>query len=1256
MERQGMAEPDKPRPGRMSGADSMAVAPIVATLGGLRTRARLLLVAAAIALVLAVAIAAVLSAGVLDYLLRTPMWMRLGLLFAGLAALVLGVYRYIAPAIRFNPTLTEVALRVERSKQGRDAGLQGVLASGLELAQDPPASPIERGLAAKVIASAVSGARRVRASAVLNPAPARHGLVVLAVCILSMGAISLMVGPALMTTGALRIFAPWSGAEWPKRTAVVDATTVEVHPLGTALPLRAAVTRSDRAAEQTRVGARYRLVTAEGADAWRRVVLAWQGHEIGLDPATGPANGQLFERLIEPSALAAAAGVDPAAVTELEYHFETDDDRTAARRIRLVHPPSLLTAQVTITPPEYARGVIGAETGRTTFVHGRRDLGAGNDQRAVVGPVLAGSTLELQMSFNKALPLPPEGDESGRRDWMSRVLPGLAADDGARAAIESRRWTITWPAAKSVRIGVDPRDEFGIGSQEEAAYSFDVVEDREPAATVVEPSEDEAVLATAVVEITGEARDDVGVQRLALERQIARPARGSAGAAAEATEEPGAITAREWGEGRAPPMQATVSSKLDLGPLELKPRDEVWVTAVVQDNFLGAEGRREAVRSSPRRLRIISEEELVDQVRSELGALRRVAMRLDEEQGDIQTAARTGEISQDDARRQSGLTQRIAQQRTTVERLQQRMERNRLEDEVLAGLLDELEMLMRGARRDSDRAAGAMQSATANEEESAALTPEQAQAVEEAQEAVREQLGRMAEMLDRGEDSWVMSRALQRMLQQQRDLQAQTERLGERTMGRRAEDLSAEERAELQRLQERQEQLAESMRQTLDDLEERARQMQNADPAQAAAMQQAAQRGREQQVQERMQEAAENLEENQTSTATSQQQEAIDALQQMVEDMNDAQRQRDQALRRTLANLIQSLERLVGDQAQQIGAIEQVLETGPFDGLDSAMILINQNTLAVSETARSDRATASVAEPVDRAARAQSDAIAALRASPVNAALARQHEQESLRLLQEALEEARRLQRESEQRDQQRQRDALKKIYREALEEQVALRAGAEQYLGRQVDRRDRIVLRALGERQESLRVRLQTARRDIPDIEDAAIFAFAHDRLDAAAASAGKKLRAGQADASVKRHHDSLVQILSSLVEALNELERDDEFRDEEGGEGGGSGGQGGGGGEEGLLPPITELRLLRGMQQEAAGLTRALHEAQDASVQDELGQLAELQRVLAERGSELVEKLQPRRPMPGAGGREGGGEPADPQEPGGPEPGEQP
>jgi hypothetical protein len=1226
MERLGMADPQHPQPGPVSSAPTEGIAPLVAVLAELRRRARLLLLAAAMGLLLSAALAAGLLLGILDFFLRTPAWMRLAVLVGGLAALAWGVRQLLLPAWRFRPALTEVALRLERSGAGRAAGLPGVLASGLELALDPPQSATSRGMAQQVIERARRAAAGVRTSAILDPTRARHGLLALSVCLVGLVATSIMVGPALMTTGAVRLLAPWAGAEWPKRTGVVDATTLAVHPLGTALPLRAAVVRADRAADQMRVAARYRLVTSEAGANWRRVMLASQAQVIAVETPGQPdaIKGHLFERLIEPSALAAAAGVDPALVTELEYWFETDDDRTRPRRIKLVQPPSVVSARVAVMPPEYARAMA-ASSGRSGFFAGQRELGPGNDQRAVVGPVLAGSRIEVQIELNKPVPPPPEGDgenaAAARQEWIAGMLGGIEERDEVSASFNGKHWSLGWVARRSMRIAIDPADEYGIRKLEEAAYSFDVIEDRPPSATIVEPREDESVLPTALVELAGEGRDDVGIDSIAMERQLARPPAGSAGAGAEPSGDPHPLATRQWSGEEASPAQVTLKSSLDLSTLDLRPRDELWITALVQDNYLGFEGaRHEAVRSTPRKLRIISEEELIEQVRTELSALRRVAMRLDEEQGQMQGPVRAGEISGDDARRQTGLTQRIGQQTGAVERMMQRLERNRLQDEALQGLLEDVDSLFRGAAGDSDRAGSQMTAATRNEEEAAELDPQEVQQILEAQEAVRDQLGRMAQMLDRGEDSWVMSRALQRLLQQQRDVQAQTERLGERTMGRRASDLSPEERGELERLRERQQQLSEAARQALDALEERARQLQEADAAQAAAMEQAAQRGRQQQVPQRMEEAGQNLQQNQTSTATAQQQEAIEALEQMVQDMNDAQRQRDQALRRLLASLIESIQKLVADQREQIEALAHGIATNAYDGLDSGMIALNQSTLAVADKARSDRSTASVAEPIGRAARAQSDAVAALRASPVNAGVAQQHEQESLRLLMEALDEARRLEQEAAQRDRQRQRDELRRIYREALEEQVAVRGQTEPFIGRQIDRRQRMDLRTLGERQEALRRLLEETRKETEEFEEAAVFAFAHQRLESATGSAAKKMRAGQADHSVQRSQDSAVRILSALVEALSDAQRDDEFRDEES-TGGGGGAQSG---RSQLLPPIAELRLLRGMQQEAADVTRALDDSQDPSAREELTLLGELQRGLAERGRELIQRMQ--------------------------------
>jgi hypothetical protein len=127
-----------------------------------------------------------------------------------------------------------------------------------------------------------------------------------------------------------------------------------------------------------------------------------------------------------------------------------------------------------------------------------------------------------------------------------------------------------------------------------AVFSFDVQTDQPPTVAISKPREDETVLPTAVVDVTGEAKDDVSVASLALERTVARGKAESMGAPPEA-EGPAEVFA-QWvsttdGAASEPSGSevvragATVESPLDLAPMNLQPGDEVWVVALANDLF-----------------------------------------------------------------------------------------------------------------------------------------------------------------------------------------------------------------------------------------------------------------------------------------------------------------------------------------------------------------------------------------------------------------------------------------------------------------------------------------------------------------------------------------------------------------------------------------------------------------------------------------------------------------------------------------------
>jgi hypothetical protein len=348
----------------------------------------------------------------------------------------------------------------------------------------------------------------------------------------------------------------------------------------------------------------------------------------------------------------------------------------------------------------------------------------------------------------------------------------------------------------------------------------------------------------------------------------------------------------------------------------------------------------------------------------------------------------------------------------------------------------------------------------------------------------------------------------------------------------------------------------------------------------------------------------------------------MDALEQMVQDMNDAAKNRDQTLRRNLSDILQSLDRLIATQDAQVAALTAAVEASTFTGLDAAMIELNKNTLDVAERARGDRQTARLAEMIDRAGTNQAQAVSYLRATPVAAEGADKSERESLRLLKLARAEAKKLHDEAAQRDQDRKRRDLRQAYRERLEAQVALKGETDPYIGKAVERRDRMKLRGLGERQDAIRASLDELRTKTKELEDAGVFDLAHTRLSLATTTASKRLSAGQADHPVQRAQESAVSTLKALVQALDDsAKQNDEFSDDSGG---GGGGGCGGNQQQPLIPPLAELRLLRAMQQEAADLTRFVDESKEPSAADELASVGTLQHSLSERAQELMKKVQ--------------------------------
>jgi len=298
------------------------------------------------------------------------------------------------------------------------------------------------------------------------------------------------------------------------------------------------------------------------------------------------------------------------------------------------------------------------------------------------------------------------------------------------------------------------------------------------------------------------------------------------------------------------------------------------------------------------------------------------------------------------------------------------------------------------------------------------------------------------------------------------------------------------------------------------------------------------------------------------------------------------------------------------------------------------MIALHARTVAAQQTALAERELRPVARPLEDAAAAQLQAVSALRRAPADRERAQASERVSLEELERALEEARRLQEQIEEEAIEREREKLEEAYREALKSQVGLRdqtrAAAPE--GR-VDRRARMELRRLAGAQAELGAVIEDLFRQTQELEDAIVFRFAHERLDAAIDDAEARLLDAEATAATARQ-DRAIALLRGLVEALERDENQEQEFDDDGGGGGGGGQQGA---QPELIPSGVQLKLLRAIQVDVRDRTREADEGQAGA--GDLESLAREQRELSEIGARLIEELTP--PEPPAGvpqGPEGG------------------
>ena len=379
-----------------------------------------------------------------------------------------------------------------------------------------------------------------------------------------------------------------------------------------------------------------------------------------------------------------------------------------------------------------------------------------------------------------------------------------------------------------------------------------------------------------------------------------------------------------------------------------------------------------------------------------------------------------------------------------------------------------------------------------------------------------------------------------------------------------------------------------------------------------------------------MRNAAENTQQNQTNEAQQAQQQAANALQDALNELEQGERAQNDVLRRILASVEQTLEALIQQQSTQLEDLDNAIDAGNNPApLARPMIELNRNTLAAADQLRAGGPTLLPAlNLVARAAAAQDDAITHLRQDPPQPDNARAAEATSLDFLTRALERVRETDDQLAQEQQQRLIDALKEAYTAHLARARALTQAARAVGDPDtLTRRQRADLRNLASEADQLTNAMTPTGETASQIDGATVLLHAHRRAVRAATAAAQNLRDPDPPAAA-RHAQRAASTIQNILDALEEpqAQQDQPFRgNRAGGQDAGAGGMGGQGEEQPTIPPAQQLRLLRAIQQDLAARTRELDTLNNNNQQrqQELPSLAEEQRELARVGLELMQQI---------------------------------
>lgn len=1081
-------------------------------------RARVVLTIALLSRVVRSALVVLAVLVVLDWIFRLPVGFRMVQGIIALLALAAFAAFGARQIVAFRPSRIDVALRIERNHPA----LRNRLAALLEFEDLPSDDRTELlALGLPILRKEVDGAMRgMDPTSITSMRPASRPIRQLAlVVVLWVGVAAAL--PSIVGVGIARAVAPWSDAQWPSTTELIDRTDRTVVATGTSFPWKAELVRGDPSHERVKVEFRIRT------GSWG----VWQSGWLGRT------DGPMFDRMQDV----------PTDAREIEYRFTGSDSMTPLAAMRCVQAPSVVRANLRVAPPSYLKG-----RGSTML-----DLLPGGAPAVRFHECVEGSAVELELAFSRPVQAP---DTTDGAPSVASALGVTAPCDGCSITATPSSWTASLNLVEDLAISIVASDDDGVSMIEPFTIRLVALRDQVPIARLLQPATDQTVLPTAKVPTAARAEDDFGLMRSAI---AAQRIAGTASA-----------TERVLVESANRSMAQDLTAIIDLAELEAAPGDVVLVSALAEDAYERDGKRREASRSTPRRLRVISNSEFSEEIAAATASLRQSVLRLEERQA----GAKDSTDRQAVQREQVDITSRAASTTRQARALADRVRMNEDRDTPTSRLLDEATNLLDEARAE---ASAASETATASDP-SAWRTPELA----EKQEATRATLEAAARLLDRDTKSWEASQSLARAAEAIRSSRGERQSLGEHVQGKTRAELTPGQRTALDRIAQRDAETAQALREATESITAQAQELEESDPAQAAAMRQAAERAQQEGVVGKVEQSGEQTRENAIQQAQRSAQQALDSLARMQDDLDAAQQLESTVLRRIAEELADHLRQLIADAEASMQSVDDLDDEDPLppQAISGDVDRLRRNTsAALDEAMRMERQLDVVIRLITPAIGHEEQALVRLAALQelagrpgVNQSIeaAQQDLRRALEATQAAADEAR----QNEQRQAQRRlADQCKAL----VARETAIVQSATELTGQADARRRLIEGRRLALAQDELAEGIGSLMAD-EAVAKSEIFGEALSQAGASSTRASEAFRRsdGLADATdaARDTLDSLAGLASALAEKSMEKDRFAEAR-QQGDQGNNASGGGGGGQQDGILP-IAELKLLRDLQ----------------------------------------------------------------------------